>query len=1059
MVIHFPGGATATYERESDGSYKTPAGYNNTLVYEANGEWTLTDHASQTKYLFHTYENHGKIKRITDRNGRSLFFEYSPTDGHLDGIESAHTSRHEDPALDDDTDETRFTRAGRLITQMTDPAGRTYGYAYTGENLISYQDPQNGATYKTLYEYNGPNGTLSKITTPQGSVTTIAYYPSGHENFGRVKSVTRVTNTTTMSGPTTSFEYSLRKDGSGYAEVTDPIGSQSTDVNDRITRQEFDDQGRVTKTTDALGRETSRKLTTNGNVESYTAAGNAGTTPNTKFTYDGDDNLTETSTPTKSDGTEPMTTSGTYGGSANGSQINAGTPGSQYLPTQATNEQGGVTKTNYNADTNGNPSGVARYKSDGSTLVSGVTMEYRPLTSSDPNDPAASGGMPGQLKAIVDGRGKRTSYGYDGKGNINWIDPPGTGANQLGGTMILYDQNLARVSAVRDGNGKCRVLSYDNLDRLLKIEFRGTCSPWADSGTLDTHEPKVEYTYDRDGNQTTEITREQVAPGGTGTSRTRTMTYDKLNRVTLESLPGGASNTYTYDLVGNLRTLTDGGGKVEYTYDAVNQQRAVYEPGTNTPTTFKHNKDGLRESTTYPNGVAIDWKYDHANRIEKIHSKGPGGTTTLQNLEYRYRQPTSPNRQTPLRYEALDTVLNRRTRYEYDGLDRLVDATTKTATGTDTDSGWAGSTPIARYEYALDGAGNVGRRALSGSGVTADYRLFAYDEANQLCWRSPASELSTATTPPSTACTTGRQTAFDGNGNETTGANGTNRNAAYHLTDQTKTFTIGASPTTLVYLGAGQDRWVAEGTGNFQHNVLGAGSRAVGTSTDYFTRDEGGTLVSRRNASTRHFYLFDALGSITGLVNGDSTGAVAARYDYEPYGGRDTSATTAAASADVPTGQFGFAGGYRSVGGMYHYGQRFYDPLIMRWTQADPLDQTGDLREGNRYLYAAADPVGLVDPDGASTRAGGGAPGVGGASGGFAGSQGARTGGGGYAGTQPSRYARARASIGAYVDATRSYGVANSLRAEWRVVKTHPNTPKILDTMVEIYKQYRGPTP
>ena len=37
---------------------------------------------------------------------------------------------------------------------------------------------------------------------------------------------------------------------------------------------------RVNKTVDALSRETSRKLTTNSNVESYTAASNSGTTPN-----------------------------------------------------------------------------------------------------------------------------------------------------------------------------------------------------------------------------------------------------------------------------------------------------------------------------------------------------------------------------------------------------------------------------------------------------------------------------------------------------------------------------------------------------------------------------------------------------------------------------------------------------------------------------------------------------------------------------------------------------------------------------------------------------------
>jgi RHS repeat-associated protein len=71
-----------------------------------------------------------------------------------------------------------------------------------------------------------------------------------------------------------------------------------------------------------------------------------------------------------------------------------------------------------------------------------------------------------------------------------------------------------------------------------------------------------------------------------------------------------------------------------------------------------------------------------------------------------------------------------------------------------------------------------------------------------------------------------------------------------------------------------------------------------------------------------------------------------------------------AGSADVPGGQFGFGGGYKTTAGPYHYGQRYYDPTLMRWTQPDPLDQTGDLREGNRYVYGAGDPVNKVDPQG-----------------------------------------------------------------------------------------------
>jgi len=37
---------------------------------------------------------------------------------------------------------------------------------------------------------------------------------------------------------------------------------------------------------------------------------------------------------------------------------------------------------------------------------------------------------------------------------------------------------------------------------------------------------------------------------------------------------------------------------------------------------------------------------------------------------------------------------------------------------------------------------------------------------------------------------------------------------------------------------------------------------------------------------------------------------------------------------------------------------------VGRWTQPDPLDQTGNLKEGNLYLYVGADPVNLIDPSG-----------------------------------------------------------------------------------------------
>ena len=46
----------------------------------------------------------------------------------------------------------------------------------------------------------------------------------------------------------------------------------------------------------------------------------------------------------------------------------------------------------------------------------------------------------------------------------------------------------------------------------------------------------------------------------------------------------------------------------------------------------------------------------------------------------------------------------------------------------------------------------------------------------------------------------------------------------------------------------------------------------------------------------------------------------------------------------------------------YHYGARFYDPVVGRWWAIDPLDEFSSV-----YNYVGNDPISYVDPDGASS--------------------------------------------------------------------------------------------
>ena len=332
---------------------------------------------------------------------------------------------------------------------MTDPSGRIYTYGYTGGKLTSYTDPQNGTSFKTLYEYNGPNGALSKITTPQGNITTIGYFPVGNEYAGKVKTVTRVTDAATMTGPTTTFEYLIRRDGSGETRVTDPVGSATSDENDRVTRHIFDEQGRVVRTVDALGRETSRKLSSNSNVESYTAASNTGTTPNTSFTFDSDDNQTRADTPVNAGSIRECADFGAADSQpcdtapAGYAGVSAAVAGSKFLPGRATNPEGGRTSYTWQptsgTDTNGNLYKVEQTTNAGS-LLAGVSFARG----------NGSDGLPGRLNSITDHRGNTTTYGYtDGKGNVNTITPPNPGApNPTGVTDLVYNTNLARLDRV-----------------------------------------------------------------------------------------------------------------------------------------------------------------------------------------------------------------------------------------------------------------------------------------------------------------------------------------------------------------------------------------------------------------------------------------------------------------------------------------------------------------------------------------------------------------------------------------------------------------------------------
>jgi RHS repeat-associated protein len=165
-------------------------------------------------------------------------------------------------------------------------------------------------------------------------------------------------------------------------------------------------------------------------------------------------------------------------------------------------------------------------------------------------------------------------------------------------------------------------------------------------------------------------------------------TYDAAgDLLTLKSSnSGGASDTYTYDQLNRLGTVTDAFGATTYAYDAV----------------------GNLQNFTYPNGVTHAYSYDTLNRLTQVGAAK--NSNSLSN--YAYTLGTAGNRLT------VAELSGRTVNYGYDSLYRL----TSEAVSSDPNN-HNGTT-----SYVYDAVGN--RQQLLVNGVTAN--SYTYDADDRL---------------------------------------------------------------------------------------------------------------------------------------------------------------------------------------------------------------------------------------------------------------------------------------------------------------------------------------
>lgn len=492
-----------------------------------------------------------------------------------------------------------------------------------------------------------------------------------------------------------------------------------------------------------------------------------------------------------------------------------------------------------------------------------------------------------------------------------------------------------------ESGGSCtssqtETLTHDNLDRITEAVDTGP-------GATKT----FKYTYDGNGNL-----EKRVDPTGT-----TNFTHDALNRLTEEALPGSVTNAYTYDAASNLNGFTDAGGTTTYLYNKLDELEAMYEPAGNcgeTPakcTRFAYDNAGSLTKTTYPSGASLNYLLDAATgRPRAVSAESPTETELLTH-NYTYAEGLND---TPLIFADELSQPGKTpdiTTYGYDALDRPLTATT---TGTH----------ASHYEYNLDGAGNRMSQIVNPTGSSGGTEtFFKYNSGNELECR-----MKTEAACSKSASTEISGYSYDGAGNQTaiTGYNDpASTGATYNNLNQLKSLTPpGLGEQTVTYLGPGQTNLTGLGSNTLQYATLGLTKQVNEAGTSYYARTPDGTMVDERlPGGTTYNPIYDAQGDVIGLLN--SSGELVQTIRYGPYGeNANAEGSLAYSTTNDP---FLFHGGYHVPGGnagsgniangLYHFGERYYDPTVGRWTQPDPGG-------GEGYVFSADNPVSNTDPSG-----------------------------------------------------------------------------------------------
>ena len=262
------------------------------------------------------------------------------------------------------------------------------------------------------------------------------------------------------------------------------------------------------------------------------------------------------------------------------------------------------------------------------------------------------------LTSITDANQHTTSFQYDDKGRVTQTTFPSTKIESY-----TYD-NIGNLLTKADRKNQTINYSYDVLGRFVTKSYPDSSLvsySYDDAGKLlQVQDSTGSYGFAHDNMGRLIGTTTQYA-FLLGITYSNAYGYDAASNRTSFTAPGGSTNTYAYDTLNRLATLTDSGaGQFTMGYDTLSR----------------------RTQLTRPNGITTSYAYDPVSHLQSILHKL--GVNTLDGASYGY--DLAGNR-TSKTNQLNSTVSN----YGYDNIYQLTGVT-------------QGATNIEAYTF--DPAGN-----------------------------------------------------------------------------------------------------------------------------------------------------------------------------------------------------------------------------------------------------------------------------------------------------------------------------------------------------------------